>query len=134
MRVKNGKKERLWMKVVRSEGGLRVVLNEPVNPDTTLGDLTELETLLNKVYGPAIQFEQQYEWKEVDIVSAAEIHAEDKAKGKTSPPRPTLSDIKAIDTLDNIHAELDGTEWSSDTLEKVAFLIRAAGYKIREPQ
>lgn len=35
--------------------------------------------------------------------------------------------------LDAIHAELDGKEWSSDTANNIADIMRAAGYVIGEP-
>lgn len=72
MRMKNGKKQRLWMKVIRSEGGVPTVIFEPVHPNATIGEMMELEKLLNKLYAP-ITFDLDYEWKDVDIVSAAEV-------------------------------------------------------------
>lgn len=35
--------------------------------------------------------------------------------------------------LNSIHAELDGKEWSSDTLDNVAAILRDAGYSIAGP-
>lgn len=35
-------------------------------------------------------------------------------------------------TLDAIHAELDGTEWTPETLEAIASHLRAAGYVVRD--
>lgn len=35
--------------------------------------------------------------------------------------------------LNAIHAELDGKEWSSDTANNIANIMRAAGYVIGEP-
>jgi hypothetical protein len=37
------------------------------------------------------------------------------------------------DVLDDIHEKLDGLEWSGDTLEEIASIMRGAGYPIREP-
>jgi hypothetical protein len=36
-------------------------------------------------------------------------------------------------TLQDIHLELDGQEWNSDTLEKLGVIIEAADFKIRSP-
>lgn len=40
---------------------------------------------------------------------------------------------RAARTLDRIHALLDGQQWSPDTLDAIARLLRSAGYEIREP-
>jgi hypothetical protein len=39
-----------------------------------------------------------------------------------------------IRTLDAIHKVLDGRYWSPDTLERIADLLRGAGYEIRSPE
>ena len=43
------------------------------------------------------------------------------------------SDDFTRDALDAIHAELDGKEWSSDTLDNIAAILRDAGYSIASP-
>jgi hypothetical protein len=35
-------------------------------------------------------------------------------------------------TLEEIHKALNGVEWDSDTIERVAFLLEAAGFYIAE--
>lgn len=35
-------------------------------------------------------------------------------------------------TLEEIHKALNGVEWDSDTLQRVAFLLEAAGFYIAE--
>jgi hypothetical protein len=47
--------------------------------------------------------------------------------------RPNLSEQTANELLEAIAAELDG-EWSPDTLDAIAWLLRTAGYTIEEPQ
>lgn len=39
-----------------------------------------------------------------------------------------------VRTLDAIHEVLDGRYWSPDTLERIADLLRGAGYRIRSPE
>lgn len=39
----------------------------------------------------------------------------------------------AIETLDAIAAVLDGQEWSSSTTDRIAELMREAGFVIRDP-
>ena len=41
--------------------------------------------------------------------------------------------LRPRETLDDIHSELDGTSWTPYTTERVAELLRRAGYDIREP-
>lgn len=37
------------------------------------------------------------------------------------------------ESLDAIHAALDGREWGADVLEKIGEVMRKAGYTLREP-
>ena len=46
-------------------------------------------------------------------------------------PERTLDMLR--DTVAAIVAELDGVEWSPDTLNAIADHLRAAGWAIREP-
>lgn len=41
--------------------------------------------------------------------------------------RDALSDV-----LRAIHAELDGTEWDADTCDRIANIVREAGYTVRD--
>lgn len=43
------------------------------------------------------------------------------------------ADAIAGETLARIHRILDGVEWDAGTIELVAEVVEAAGYKIREP-
>ncbi len=36
--------------------------------------------------------------------------------------------------VDEIHAVLDGVEWSADTCQEIADILQAAGCTIREPR
>lgn len=38
-----------------------------------------------------------------------------------------------VDCLDEVVAQLDGKEWSPDTLDTIAGILRSYGYTIREP-
>ena len=40
---------------------------------------------------------------------------------------------EAGQTLQAIHANMDGKEWSPDTLDAIAEILRGAGFTIREP-
>jgi len=42
--------------------------------------------------------------------------------------------IKHALIIDQIHALLDGQEWSSDTLERVAEILARNGFPIRSPE
>lgn len=44
------------------------------------------------------------------------------------PPR-----ISPKEAIDRIHAQLSGLEWSPDTLDVIAGIVRLAGYTIAEP-
>ena len=54
----------------------------------------------------------------------------------------TLADHKPADlrlaaaapALAEIAAQLDGCEWSPDTLDTIASIVRRAGFEVREPQ
>lgn len=59
------KKQRLVLAIhATHEGETREVLRGFVSPETTVGDLAELEDQLNKVYRP-VKFEQKYIWEDV---------------------------------------------------------------------
>lgn len=47
-----------------------------------------------------------------------------------------LAERAALDSeaLDRIHKLLDGREWSADTLDAIADVVRSTGRVIREPQ
>lgn len=45
-----------------------------------------------------------------------------------------LEDRLATDALDAIHTMLDAREWDGDTLDRIASIMRDAGYAIREPR
>lgn len=48
--------------------------------------------------------------------------------------RAKLEDVKRdIQALNDIHALLDGTEWSNETLEQIAEILRESGREVREP-
>lgn len=39
----------------------------------------------------------------------------------------------AENALDAIHAELDGIEWSPDTLDRIAYIVESTGRALRDP-
>ena len=41
--------------------------------------------------------------------------------------------MSSEDALLAIQAELDGVEWNADTMEAIAQIMIAAGYRIRDP-
>ena len=41
---------------------------------------------------------------------------------------------EAAGTLAAIVAQLDGTTWSSDTLDEIAQIVRRVGFEVREPE
>lgn len=41
---------------------------------------------------------------------------------------------EALWPITHIHALMDGTEWSADTLDEIAAILREYGLVIREPQ
>ena len=49
----------------------------------------------------------------------------------TTTTRPDYSNDTT--TLNKIHKILDGTEWDSETIERVAELVEASGRKIGDP-
>lgn len=66
----------------------------------------------------------------------ARVVAAELASGIADQLRRTLDAIEgpaAIRALRRIHAILDGTEWSPDTLAEVADVVAAAGLEIRDP-
>lgn len=70
MRVRKGKKQRLWQKIVVTDGAGKIptgvtIVDGPIAPDATLGDLTDLDRLLNKIYDP-VQFDSVYHWEDVE--------------------------------------------------------------------
>lgn len=72
MRIRKGKKERLWARVVMITGSGTLTdakvtptgIDFPVTPTTTLGDLGDLEDALGNVFEGA-KFELEYHWEEV---------------------------------------------------------------------
>jgi hypothetical protein len=51
--------------------------------------------------------------------------------GSVRPVPQTLSNVSALDAIASV---LDGKEWDSETLDRVAELLRRAGYEIRDNQ
>ena len=70
-----------------------------------------------------------YQFRKVQTKTRAEARRicwEYNAKLEATP-RSTLQ------ALNEIHALLDGKEWTCDTMEEIARVIRSLGYEIREP-
>lgn len=44
-----------------------------------------------------------------------------------------MNPLTPAEALQLIHAHLDATQWSGDTLETIAAIVTAAGFKIRAP-
>lgn len=58
---------------------------------------------------------------------AADQAAENRANGRTPAAWP------ALETLEAVHRELDGKEWSADTTDAIAEILAAAGYTFADP-
>lgn len=52
---------------------------------------------------------------------------------KNHGPRRSRGRGEAGQTLETIHASMDGKAWSPDTLETIADILRRAGFTIHEP-
>lgn len=57
---------------------------------------------------------------------AGQLH--EPVKGKPTPAAPTVRHTACT----QIAALLDGTEWGVDTLDRIAEIVRAAGFQVRD--
>lgn len=49
-------------------------------------------------------------------------------------PRKLIARYRSLEaTVDQIHATMDGKEWSSNTLNEIAEILKTHGYHIRSP-
>lgn len=71
-----------------------------------------------------------------DMIEANEwAPAEDSPAGERQKIKDNRSAERcALEAFFAIHGELDGKEWSPDTLERIAAHVRGAGLTIREPE
>lgn len=67
MRTKKGQKQKLWARVVITQGRSikQTGIDFPVTLPTTLGDFGELEAALNNMFAP-VKFDLEYHWENVD--------------------------------------------------------------------
>jgi len=79
-------------------------------------------------------------WVNVDDGKATFFEQDDAEHAILTPSRYvcrecgyTLQPMDPICALDSIHVLLDAREWTSDTIEKIAEILRIAGYTINEP-
>jgi hypothetical protein len=56
-----------------------------------------------------------------------------RVEAETPTPDPVPAMLDAFALIDSIVAALSGKEWSPDTLDEIANILQAAGYKIEEP-
>jgi len=58
----------------------------------------------------------------------------EKEKRMASKEVKRLRELRTLDALQTIHRLMDGKEWTPETFEQIADVLRDAGYRVRQPE
>lgn len=75
--------------------------------------------------------QQLYHYADATMKSLGWIAPEDTGMRRTKVYEKL---VEATEPLRDIHVLMDGEEWSPDTLNEIAAILRAAGFTVRGPE